>query len=73
MFGDGDTSAAGDESESDQPSNGETPTDAAVTAEWNAIRTRLRDPVILGHAGEFAAGASVAARPRALAGGYTAR
>ena len=60
MFGDGDTSAAGDESESDQPSNGETPTDAAVTAEWNAIRTRLRDPVILGHAGEFAAGASVA-------------
>ncbi|PSQ32700.1 DUF5059 domain-containing protein, partial [Halobacteriales archaeon SW_10_68_16] len=36
------------------------PTDAAVVAEWNAIRTRLRDPVILGHAGEFAAGASVA-------------
>jgi len=60
----------------DQPSNGETateqpaeesgmsdpdPTDAAVVAEWNAMRTRLRDPVILGHAEEFAAGASVAA------------
>ena len=59
----------------DQPSNGETateqpaeesgmsdpdPTDAAVVAEWNAMRTRLRDPVILGHAEEFAAGASVA-------------
>ena len=36
------------------------PTEAAVVAEWNAIRTRLRDPVILGHAAEFAAGASVA-------------
>jgi len=30
-----------------------------VTSEWNAIRTRLRDPVILGHAEEFEAGASV--------------
>ncbi len=35
--------------------------DAAIAAEWNAIRTRLRDPVILGHAEEFAAGAGVAA------------
>jgi plastocyanin len=34
-------------------------TDIAVTSEWNAIRTRLRDPVILGHAEEFEAGASV--------------
>ena len=33
----------------------------AVTAEWNAIRTRLRDPVILGHADEYTAGRSVAA------------
>ena len=33
--------------------------DLGVAAEWNAIRTRLRDPVILGHAGEYAAGASV--------------
>ena len=64
-----------EEEGTDQPSNGETateqpaeesgmsdpdPIDAAVVAEWNAIRTRLRDPVILGHAGEFAAGASVA-------------
>lgn len=35
--------------------------DIAVAAEWNAIRTRLRDPVILGHAGAFADGAAVAA------------
>ncbi|WP_247007561.1 DUF5059 domain-containing protein [Halorientalis litorea] len=34
-------------------------TDIGVVSEWNAIRTRLRDPVILGHAGEFAAGATV--------------
>ena len=33
--------------------------DLGVVAEWNAIRTRLRDPVILGHAKEYAAGASV--------------
>jgi Plastocyanin len=33
--------------------------DLGVVAEWNAIRTRLRDPVILGHAEEYAAGASV--------------
>ena len=57
--------------ETDQPSNGDTatdesgiadpdPTDAAVVAEWNAMRIRLRDPVILGHAEEFTAGASVA-------------
>jgi len=35
--------------------------DAAIAAEWNAIRTRLRDPVILGHAEGFAVGAGVAA------------
>lgn len=33
----------------------------AITAEWNAIRTRLRDPVILGHADRFDAGEAVAA------------
>ncbi|MFC7059406.1 DUF5059 domain-containing protein [Halovenus salina] len=34
-------------------------TDVAVISEWNAIRTRLRDPVILGHAEEYGAGAAV--------------
>ena len=41
---------------------GETTIDGAdlgVVAEWNAIRTRLRDPVILGHAEAYAAGAGV--------------
>lgn len=33
--------------------------DLGVVAEWNAIRTRLRDPVILGHAEEYSTGASV--------------
>ena len=33
--------------------------DLGVVAEWNAIRTRLRDPVILGHAEEYAAGEGV--------------
>ena len=33
--------------------------DIGVVSEWNAIRTRLRDPVILGHAEEYAAGVSV--------------
>lgn len=33
--------------------------DIGVASEWNAVRTRLRDPVILGHAEEYAAGASV--------------
>ncbi|WP_283401560.1 DUF5059 domain-containing protein [Halorubrum sp. DM2] len=66
-----------DGDETDQPSNGDTtteqstdesgiadpdPTDAAVVSEWNAMRIRLRDPVILGHAEEFTAGASVASR-----------
>ena len=44
-----------------ETATGPDPTDVAVVAEWNAIRTRLRDPVILGHGEEFAAGASVAA------------
>jgi len=51
------TGSAGDE----ETATGPDPTDVAVVAEWNAIRTRLRDPVILGHGEEFAAGASVAA------------
>jgi plastocyanin len=37
------------------------PEDVAIAAEWNAIRTRLRDPVILGHADLFDAGETVAA------------
>ena len=59
---DGGTETPTDEGNEDGESSVEVPdpTDAAVAAEWNAIRTRLRDPVILGHAGEFAAGASVA-------------
>jgi len=35
--------------------------DLGVVSEWNALRTRLRDPVVLGHAGAYAAGATVAA------------
>ncbi|WP_247730390.1 DUF5059 domain-containing protein [Halovivax limisalsi] len=63
--GDGDDRSTGTTTETDDGSDeGESvqpePTDVAVAAEWNAIRTRLRDPVILGHADEFAAGASVA-------------
>jgi plastocyanin len=68
ILGDDGGESTPEREETDQPSNGETATeqsadstDAAVVAEWNAIRTRLRDPVILGHAEEFAAGASVAA------------
>ena len=37
------------------------PEDVAIAAEWNAIRTRLRDPVILGHADLFDAGETVTA------------
>jgi plastocyanin len=37
------------------------PEEVALAAEWNAIRTRLRDPVILGHADRFDAGEAVAA------------
>jgi len=37
------------------------PEDVAIAAEWNAIRTRLRDPVILGHADRFDGGEAVAA------------
>jgi len=33
--------------------------DIGVVSEWNAIRTRLRDPVVLGRAEAYAAGASV--------------
>ncbi|MFC7074468.1 DUF5059 domain-containing protein [Halovenus rubra] len=33
--------------------------DIGVVSEWNAIRTRLRDAVILGHAEEYAAGVGV--------------
>ena len=54
----------------EDPSEGEDPdtsepepafeaADIGVVSEWNAIRTRLRDPLILGHAGEFQAGAGV--------------
>jgi len=46
------------DSEADEMPDG---VDIAVVAEWNAIRTRLRDPVILGHGGEYTAGAEVAA------------
>jgi len=66
MFGNGGGSATSGDGTETAESSADTgvadpdPTDAAVVAEWNAIRTRLRDPVILGHAGEFAAGASVA-------------
>ncbi|MEF8902012.1 MAG: DUF5059 domain-containing protein [Halovenus sp.] len=75
ILGDGEDESTLDGGGTDQPSNSETPTegpaeesgigdpdptDAAVAAEWNVIRTRLRDPVILGHADEFAPGASVA-------------
>lgn len=35
--------------------------DIGVVSEWNAIRTRLRDPVILGHAGAYDTGATVVA------------
>ncbi|MXR51193.1 DUF5059 domain-containing protein [Halovenus sp. WSH3] len=34
--------------------------DVGVVSEWNAIRTRLRDPVILGHAGAYDSAATVA-------------
>ena len=50
-----DSSSSGEDDQSTQAGA----TDIAVTSEWNAIRTRLRDPVILGHAEEFEAGASV--------------
>jgi plastocyanin len=51
---------ATDDTTAEQSIDPTDPTDAAVVAEWNAMRTRLRDPVVLGHAEEFAAGASVA-------------
>ncbi len=56
----GDTPTPTEEPAAESETPAPDPTDAAVAAEWNAIRTRLRDPVILGHAGEFATGASVA-------------
>ena len=52
-------SGTGDETASDAGGATIKPADLGVVAEWNAIRTRLRDPVILGHAEEYAAGASV--------------
>jgi plastocyanin len=33
--------------------------DIGVVSEWNAMRTRLRDPVILGHAEKYSTGAEV--------------
>lgn len=56
----GDGTAQSTDEEESVPSEQPDPTDVGVVAEWNAIRTRLRDPVVLGHAGEFAAGATVA-------------
>ncbi|SDJ29634.1 Plastocyanin [Halovenus aranensis] len=55
-----DSNATEDGSGEDGSDGGEfAAVDVAVAAEWNAIRTRLRDPVILGHAEEYAAGAGV--------------
>lgn len=54
------TGDSGNETSSDGGgSSGAAAADLAVAAEWNAIRTRLRDPVILGHAEEYPAGVSV--------------
>ena len=54
------TGDSGNETSSDGGgSTGAAAADLAVAAEWNAIRTRLRDPVILGHAEEYSAGVSV--------------
>jgi plastocyanin len=50
----------GEEEDPQQPETEFEAVDIGVASEWNAMRTRLRDPVILGHAGEYAAGASVA-------------
>jgi len=58
-------SADGDEDTDESESDEETAqaqfdaVEIGVVSEWNAIRTRLRDPVILGHAGEYAAGVGV--------------
>lgn len=49
-----------DDEETTEPEQSFEAVDVGVASEWNAMRTRLRDPVILGHAGEFQAGAGVA-------------
>ncbi|WP_181691285.1 DUF5059 domain-containing protein [Natronomonas sp. LN261] len=50
--------SASDDSETERESEADA-ADIAVVSEWNAIRTRLRDPVVLGRAEAYAAGASV--------------
>lgn len=56
----------GDESANGSAPAGEVPEDEsvalAVAGEWNALRTQLRDPVILGHAERFSEGEAAAER-----------
>jgi plastocyanin len=59
--GNGQSSGENEDSEGPPAEVDATPEEVAITAEWNAIRTRLRDPVILGHASRFDAGEAVAA------------